>query len=411
MYYNEPTLQTRYSYVPYGMLLHTKVTRFRAKNYSIPISDWQFMFREYFVHLKVLDMALSCSDELLELIPAHCPQLEFLNATCKFERVADPNNALSFRLAITDVGIGHLRFCRRLRVLHLNEPRSCRRNAVGSLTHGGLRRLLRNVPTLEEINYSDSGNVVSTLMSDVPRLRLKMIRHFCATLATMTEILRLCYQLESLHLKFFNHEPERLDVIDCLIEQCPPLATLELTNMTICTRMDAFFGKLGASLSHLTLINSQRVYSFADLQTVGRCCGQLQTLGLSPLCTSGELLQKPANIGQFSRLERLYLTGRNMHTEMVLTWITENAADFQCLELTDSHGERLMDDMFVDRIDLHGVRKIGVLSPLVYTLDGIRRLVRRYDTLESLHVFCREDCTDFVMEMQTNNYQFGFINH
>lgn len=412
LHYNRDCMltRTRRSYFFCKMLLHPNVRRFQAKNYRLMLADWQHLFENYFGQLKVLNLSLSCCDALLALIPRYCPLLEGLNATCKFERMESHGNAMSFSLAVTDNGLTHLVGCKRLRVLTLNEARSKRKGLAASITHDGLRKLLRDVPTLEDINYSDSGCVIAKHMHDVQHLRLKVVRHFNATYETVHEIFRLCPLLEELYLVFFNCE-NREDVVVEMIDNCRrTLRTLELNNLTLGTFFPLFFKSLGSNLSFLSLVNHDELYTLENLTQIGRHCPNLKYLGLVRVCNTGEPATRPDNIGQFAQLESLYLIGYDLHLELVLTFCTENAEGLQNLKVSDRAHDRVVNDLFVNKINLHGIKNLEVSSKMEFSLDGIRRLVQRYDAMEHLSVFCREDCTEFVKEIQSNNFVFTLIN-
>lgn len=85
--------------------------------------------------MKILNLALSCNDAILKMIPKYCPNLEWLNATCKYERVNQGGNATSFTISVTDVGLACLCNCKKLKILTINDPRSAvrgLRNSSGS---------------------------------------------------------------------------------------------------------------------------------------------------------------------------------------------------------------------------------------------------------------------------------------
>lgn len=393
------------------MLMHRNVRRFQAKNYRLRLADWQHMFVNYFASLRELNLSLSCSDNLLQLVAEHCPQLEKLNAMCKFEPVEPRGvNAMSFSLAVSDRGLAHLQNCQQLRVLAMNEARSYRNGVSPSITHDGLRKLLRSVPALENLNYSDLGNVISMHMDDVPQLRLKSVRHFSATPESLMEIFRLCSQLDELTLVFFTCE-SRVKVVQTIIRYCPRVVrTLELSNLTLGINVSSLMQSIGANLTYMSLINNVELYSFADLEAIAQFCPKLQYLGMMRLCNTRDPVRRPPNRGQFAELRTLYVIGHDLHLEQMLTFCTENAENIVTVKVSDPVRRREVDDIFLNRINLHNVVNLELSARMEFSLDAVRELIRRYGCLKNLKLYCKDDCTELMRDMQNSNYVFSMLN-
>lgn len=226
------------------------------------------MFRASFANLKILNLAMSCTDAILDLIPTYCPVLESLNATCKYERMEFFGNAMSFSLSVSDKGLGYLSGCKHLKMLTVNEARSQGTGKTPSITHEGLRQLLRDVETLEDIIYSDSGAVISKDMDDIETLNLRSIRHFNASQQSLREILRLCSRLEELYLVFFSLEESPEMVEEMLRVPQLALKQLETHNLSFGPLFTRFFRHVGADLQSLSLINNYEPVTFENLKTI-----------------------------------------------------------------------------------------------------------------------------------------------
>lgn len=82
-------------------------------------------------------MALSCTDDILRLISVYCPNLEYINATCRYLWLRMGPNASAFTLSVTDMGLRFLCECKKLKKITLNEPRSQRTGTRNSITYTG----------------------------------------------------------------------------------------------------------------------------------------------------------------------------------------------------------------------------------------------------------------------------------
>lgn len=401
--------------------MHRNVQLFQAKNHRLLMADWRHLFVNYFGGLRVLNLSLSCSDDLLQLVGQNCPLLEKLNATCKFEKLnTHSGNALALTMAVSDRGIAHLIGCQRLRILTLNEARSSRRGMKSAITHDGLRQLLRDVPSMEEIVYSDLGAIIAKCMGDVPKLHLKALRHFNATPETLAEIFRLCRHLESLNLVFFTSE-DRAMVMQTILEQCPrQLRCLELTNLRLAGNLTSMLRTLGGNLTYLVLTNKDEKFGFDDLETISLLCPKLRYFSLMLMSNAHDPVgYRPPNRGQFAELRTLYLYGIKLNVEQVLMYCTENAVHLESVSVSES--EMLsadtsghlcwIEDQFLERIKLHDIVSLELLTRMEFSLNAVRKLIRCYDRLKHLRLYCTDDCSEMLRELQiSSNYSFYMVN-
>lgn len=369
---------------------------------------WTCLFSTSFVNLKILYLSLSCTDGILQLIPIYCPNLVKLCATCIFERINNQGNAMSFLSSISDVGLGHLSKCLKLKQLTVNDPRS---NGRG-ITHNGLRKILRDVDTLEDITYNDLGAVIANNMKSCEKLNLRVIRHFNATPLTIKEILRLCKNLIKLQLTFFNISEEK--VITEIIANTVRLKVIDFNNLTFGIHFSPFFKQFGEELLHVLMENINEPTSFDNLVTVARYCPNLKKLHFGNMSNRHEIIIRPVkNLNHFRCLESLSILGRYIDLKQVLLFSTQNSSNLKYLKFIERNITHLnVDSFFVENINLKNIEQIELSSKLQFTKEGLRLFIDKYATLQYLKANCDEDCYDVVNQYQHehSNYSFQFVN-
>lgn len=337
--------------------------------------------------------------------------MENLNATCRYERLEIGGNACTFALSVTDYGLGFLCQCKKLRTVTVNEPRSNSRGIQNSISYAGLRRLLINVTTLEDISYSDLGSVVCRGLENLQSLNLRVIRHFNATEDSIKEILRLCYNLKDLYLTFFNsdqHNSVWLEIIRSELH----LRALEVMNLNCRDHFSDLFRAIGHSLVFLSISNNFLPLSFTNLVTIGRFCPNLTFLGCCRIVNKGEQIVRPKNFGQFENLESLHISGDDMDVENILLFCTENAENLENLRFIERGAavSTNVDRIFVDMIRPTKIRHIEVSIKLPFTTSGIRKILNKFPLLNYLNVSCSDDCRDLLQEIKDMHYDLVFIN-
>lgn len=402
--------QSLKSYYFYCVVVHKKTRCFKARNYKLDLTYWRTLFKAFFTNLVTLNLALSCNDQILEMIPIYCPNLEHLNATCKYERVEIGGNACTFALSVTDYGLRFLCQCKKLRTITVNEPRSNSRGVQNGITYAGLRRLLIHVETLEDISYSDLGSVVCKGLENLQMLNLNIIRHFNATEDSIKEILRLCIHLKELYLTFFNSDTQ-CSVWTEIMHANLQLRALEVINLNCSDFFSDLFRSIGQSLVFLSISNNFHMITFKNLITIGRFCPNLTFLNCSHLSNRNEITTYPENFGQFIKLESLHLSGDYIDIQNVLSFCTENAENLENLRLIEQGPiTTYMDNIFVDVVHPSKIRHIEISIKLPFTTAGIRKLLAKFPLLNYLNVSCTDDCSTLFQEIKDMNYDLVFIN-
>lgn len=390
-------------------MLHKRVTHFKAKNHQLKRSYWECLFTKSFHNLIELNLALSCNDDVLQLIAQNCPNLEYLNATCRYERVRVGSNANVYALSVSDLGLSYICDCRKLKIITINEPRSPTYGVKHCLTYAGLRLLLTQIPTIQDISYTDMGSVISKSMEQVETLNLRAIRHFSATDESIREIFRLCRNLEEIHLTFFNSE-NRDSIVNQLINSNLKLTTISLVNLNLLSNFDRFFETLGGNLVFLSIANSYQAIRFINLVTIGRTCPNLKYLKYNLIDNCHEYIGDVPSIGQFKQLESLYITGHEMNLEKVLQFCTENSVNLENLKINEMYTTMCVDQIFLKCLHAPNIQHIEISPKYTFTLDGVRGLLERFKCLNYLNIFCGEDCHEFMNDIRTENYDLTFIN-
>lgn len=398
----------RKSYYFYKIVLHNRVTYFQAKNHYLSISRWSCLFDGLFEHLLFLDMTQSCSDQLLQLIPQQCPRLQILNATCRLTRLRFSGNATSFAMSVSDIGLGYLVDCKKLRVIRINEARSQRHGVEHSITHNGIRQMLRDIPTLEDVSYSDLGAVVAKDMVDVAQLNLTVVRHYNATAASLAEIFRLCPRLEKLHLIFFNNE-QRGEIVELLLQHLTnTLKAIELHNLNFGFRFKPFLQQIGARLEDLTIVNYEEM-QFDQLVILAQQCPHLRHLDLSGFTRSAPtttLFKPPKNFGQLSQLQSLKISGAHLDWRLILTFCTENASHLRTITIGEQSLFINGDAIFLECITPVYIRHLEASSKVRFSKECLLEMVGKYADLKCVSVCCEDVSDDLLDAFRLNNITF-----
>lgn len=402
------------------MFLHQKVSKFKAKRVCMKIYQWQDLFAVPFVNLHYLNLALSCCDEILELIPNSCPNLEILNATsvCNFRMKCDEINATAFMWSVSDAGLEHLSECKHLKVLTVNEPRSLGRGISKAITYSSLQKLLRDVPTLEDIVYKNLGAVIGRDFTDVAALNLKVMRHVNPTVTSTREIIRLCKKLECLQLILHSYALLPSEFFDVILESRLQLKTIRLDGIPLGNRIIHFFRTFGPNLSSLWLINVD--LTTENLQTIGEHCLNIESLLLYQICEPSRTLHPSAqplhvsNQRVFSKMVNLTIGYTNVDIENVLIYCTKNAKALKMLYVE----ERIIpkpinrhyceaDQLFLNVINSNDLETLEIGKYFVFTVNGLRQILQKCHKLKVLNVYSINDCNEIVNDMKQHNYDIS----
>lgn len=395
---------------------HNQMTEFSSKYIEIKPTYWLDLFSQNFENLKVLNLALTCNDDLLKLIPTYCPNLETLNASSRYV-LQHPSITISGRgyfgihLAVSDAGLRHLKDCKKLRVLVLNEPRGERPIANNHITYNGLRYLLRHIRTLEDISYSDIGHVITTNFEDSRRLNLKVIRHIHPTGSSLRRIFNLCKQIKVLNLRDpTGHTTDPIEEICRARDQ--KFSEIEFQNISFGNHFEVFFKNFGENLVSISIsYTCSDDINFNQIVMIGAHCPNLEFFlcnNISNAVSDGSEGTKLIHFRPFAELRSLHISGMDLDLGKLLPYFTENATRLTVLKIHELCHVRIADKMILNFTHGPCLRHLEV-SRLQFTRHGIEMLIEKFINLNFLIVTCTEDCRDLIASIKVQNYEIVMI--
>lgn len=410
---------SRAQYFFFEIVTHDQLERFDANHVDLNLSYWRCLFVQSFANLKILNMSLSCNDQILKLIAKHCPHLEYLNATSKYlyrdgfvevNHSHGASNNPTLQLPVSDAGLRHLKACKKLRTLIINEPRGETPITTNQVTYNGLRFLLRNIPSLEDISYSDLGKVITERFDDAPQLNLRILRHHDPSVYSIRRIFDICQHIEQLHLVNSSIN-ESNDIVNelCVTEAQHRIHSIDFQNIPFRSKFSQFFEKFGSNLVSVSLAHLQSEFNFNHVAIVGNNCPNLTFFLCTVSKTERILVPKPKNVRPFRKLKSLYLSGHNIELQLLLPHCTQFANDLEILslhELTRSHP--VVDAILIDCIKSKNIRQLE-LSRLACSKIGLENIVNHFDNLRFLTALCFENCKDLIKRLRLQNYDFTLM--
>lgn len=403
-------------YYFFQIVSHKQLTKFSGKYIELNVSYWRCLFEDSFSNLRILNLALCCNDLLLEMIPKYCPHLEYLNATSKYlyrdTSSVYRNSNRMLQLPVSDAGLCHLRACKRLRVLVINEPRGEYPIASNQITYNGLRYLLRYVSTLEDISYSDIGYVITTHFLDVKTLNLTVVRHIHPTETTMREVFRLCKNITLLNLNGSNSQTA--EATNALAKEiCAAnqrFTEIEFQNISFGQYYEQFFSKFGPHLVSISLSFIQAEISFEHIVTISFHCPNLQFFLCNNLLNKSHYTLKNQSkfMRPFSELRSLHLSGHFIDVENLLRYCTKDASKLEVLKVHELERVRTVENCILNCINAPSLRLLE-LSRLACSRICIENIIDKFTYMNFLIVQCGENCCDLIDRIKTQNYNIVLI--
>lgn len=283
--------------------------------------------------LRVLDLKLICTDEILETIGQNCLNLEEINAVSRVDLRKSPFNASVLIRNVSDAGLNHLLNLKHLRILAIDPPRNERLSVrVGRcISQAGIRRIVSQLPALEELRV-ESCDIGSTLVAgdhEYGPLTLKKINCHFVYLDSVQKLLTLCPCLRDLsltHLSGINNE----EILQQVAQSDVRLYRLDLSFFGFSDNMQELLKIKGSHITNFSLLETDTSLSFESILTVGKYCPNIVKFRL---ITQSKRLIVPANFKSksgpiFSELKSLTLGCDNFVIENILVFFLTHA---QCL--------------------------------------------------------------------------------
>lgn len=386
------------------IVVHDEIQHFEAQHIQINLSYWQCLFNR-FHHIKILNLSLICTDRLLQLVAEHCPCVEYLNATSKATfNVYSLFSKNGFQSPVTDDGLMALKSCQRLRELVINEPRE--KYAEKQITYRSLRFLLRNIPTLEDLSYTDIVRVIFEDFDDVQSLNLRIIRHHNPTAISLRRAFRLCKKVDQLSLINWDVGPTH-DAIDEICNTDYQLKTIDFQNICFDRQFNRFFEKFGTTLKSLSLTQDVAEIDLDHLITIATNCPNLAYLLSSVKKTYSNRICPSKSLRPFNKLKSLHLMGYNIELNKLLPFCMADAENLETISLTELTRVRpIVDEVILKYITSKKLRQLD-LGGLVLTRRGIENVIDQLENMTSLATYCAEDCKDIMDRMKQSNYNFS----
>lgn len=389
------------------IVLHNEIQHFEAQQLQLNLSYWRCLF-DRFNHLKILNLSLICTDSLLKLVSEHCPCLEYLNATSKemFVPRMAYNLPSSGDIQVSDDGLIALKSCQRLRELVINEPREIERGNRKQITYASLRFLLRNIPTLEDISYTDIVRVIVDDFDDVESLNLRIIRHHNPTAVKLNKAFRVCKKINQLNL--INWEVvSSSDAIEEICRHDYQLKILNFQNICFNNAFDRFFEKFGSTLTSISLCQDLPEIDLDHLIKISDCCPMLEFLMCSVKKTYAIPNTKIKSQNAFRNLKSLHLMGYNIELNKLLPFCTTSTDNLEVISLNELTRTRpFVDHIILKCIQSKSLRQLD-LGGLVLTTAGIENVINHFPNLNSLAAYCTGDCRDIMEKVMKSNYDFS----
>ncbi|XP_067012204.2 uncharacterized protein [Anabrus simplex] len=275
-----------------ALYMHNNMRVFNIGDSRLSVDDQFWMMNISRLHnLVVLDLHLTCTDEILEVVGKTCSKLEQINIVSRLEpeRVVlkgDTFNALKLRFFISDVGLRHLSQCKLLKKVTMNKML---RSQFGGrmMTDDGIRYLIKSLPCIEFVSYDDMGMVIDSGMEDIDFLPLTYLSDHHPNARHIQVASRLCKNLHHLCLHIPNQEGDRFanvpDILNALAESDLRLSDLELLHFPCSKELFNFLRKKGCHLKSLYL-QTPDLLCANTLRVIGETCPGLQALKLLDTC-------------------------------------------------------------------------------------------------------------------------------
>lgn len=297
----------------------------------------------------VLNLKMVCTDDVLEVVGANCKSLEYINIVSRV--VSDSTNyfnALKLKFFVSDKGLKFLIECKNLKKIVMTKV--VRSQCAGSkITHSGISLLLKSLPKLEVISYSDMGSVIDEIYN-VDSLSLTSISDCHPVPQRILKISSLCPYLTELFLhlpiNLNDSTPENLgdDILIQLSKSNLQLGSLNLNHFPLNDSFNEFIKVKGKHLTTLFLSKHITVSGVIDAVMLGYHCPNIQFLHLKGVGIS----QVDPDMTDSNRRKSIYTNlkcltienkfGGDVDFSFILPVFLDNAKNITCINL-DNFGK------------------------------------------------------------------------
>lgn len=342
----------------------------------------------------VLNLKMVCTDDVLEVVGANCRSLEYINIVSRVSTVSGSTNyfnALKLKFFVSDTGLKFLTECKNLKKIVMTKV--VRSQCAGSkITHSGISLLLKALPKLEVISYSDMGSVIDEI-DTVDSLSLTSISDCHPVPQRILKISSLCPHLTELFLhlpiKLNDSTLEKLgdDILIQLSKSNLQLKSLNLNNFPLNDSFNEFIKEKGKHLTSLFLSKHITVSGVIDAVMLGYHCPNIQFLHLKGVGISQvnpDMAESKKRKSIYTNLKCLTFEnnfGGDVDFNFILPVFLDSAKNITCINL-DNFGK-------MDIIDkpLQSVMKCNPFSDL-QKANFFRGVFLSFDFLIKFTFFC-----------------------
>lgn len=378
------------------ILTHPSMITFSTK-FKLPTRDNFYELRlKELKNLVVLNLSMVCTDEILEVVGAHCRLLQVIHivskigsVTCKTKRQL---NALKLKFFVSDKGLEHLHNCKFLKTIIMN--RVTRSNCGGrKITHDGIRKLLRALPELQFISYNDMGLVIEDDIHENEKFNLLHLHDSHIKPEHIDHFVKHCPKIKGLCLMlptdvgYWNPEA-------CLYK----LANSELKISSLALRLfpanEAFNNFLSVKGVHLTnlclchdiTINVETIYF------IGLNCPYLEYLEVHfviPGDQDDDTLKAIKNKKMFTYLQSLKILGSLWNPQIIFQLCISNALYLNHLTLLNRDYCKNINELILNLLisnPLVKLRHVTLLDGFCVGINTLLKFVLSIENLESIMV-------------------------
>ncbi|XP_075230113.1 uncharacterized protein LOC142329411 [Lycorma delicatula] len=401
-----------------SVYLHNNMRKFSV-SIRLPNDDLFWIKKLYNFHkIITLDLRMTCTDEILEVVGKNCRLLEEINILSKSESCETGDkalNALKLKYFISDNGLRHLCHCKNLKKVVMNKM--LRTQCAGRMmTHDGIKDVIKSLPKLQYISYTDVGMIVDTLVDEIDELALTHINDCHSKSSHIRSISKLCPNLQELCLSQPMSSTDRnvaSDIVQTLTHSNLKLSVLELTFFPLEKSFEDFLKVKGVYLTSLSLWSTEPVSS-NELILLGRFCPNIENVHLkelTPNISDLENLHLAEKQPMLTFLRCLYLSGRSWLPHIIIPLCLRYATQLTNLCLVNNEYTDIMDDT-VNKIlkvnPLINLKYVYLFSGCLISFETIVKLVSVCPNLMHLTAWKHagldpEDVSNLMLEMQSKN--------
>lgn len=412
-----------------SIFLHENCQKFNPKFELVPDSVFWKSKICMLKKIVVLNLKMVCTDDILEVVGANCKSLEYINIVSRVSSLSNSTNnfnALKLKFFVSDNGLQFLSECKNLRKIEMTKV--VRSQCAGSkITHNGISFLLKSLPKLEVISYSDMGSVIDEIDS-VDSLSLTSINDCHPKPQRILNISSLCPHLTelSLHLPVDDlSDSEKLgnNILIELYKSNLRLQRLNLNNFPLNDSFQNFIIEKGKHLIDLVLSKHVSVSGTIDPIILGFNCQNLECLHLKgvgikcidPEDTDNELMKL-----MYANLKSLSIDNKfsgEIEFFSVLPVFLKHAKNIMSINL-DNYGKVDYIDTVLESImkynPLINLQKVNFFRGSFVSFKFLEKFTLHcpklnYITVHECQLLTEKNIEDFRKYLKTKNYNINII--